>query len=225
MPYAISTLHTATFRQLAAATALLASATFTLGARADAPVASIEPRHRIAIDDGDPHAVYELRDQSNRLVDRCLYPCSLSAPRGEYSVIAVHGGSRDAVDVDLTSDAHVHGRSSSYVGVAVGVPVVLVSTAVSLIGAFVAAGGFGGCLGDCTPAEEQTARAQADQARPTGYAVLGLGLAGIFGGIVLISSSHGSSLEVVEHTSPIRSLSVTAAPAPGGGGVALTGRF
>lgn len=215
----------ASSRAIAGVAAVAIGAACT-GAHAQSLDARLEPRHRVAIDDADPHAVYELRDRSDRLVAQCLYPCSLSAPDGEYRVVAVHGGARDELEIGLDHDLRVRGRKASYVGVALGVPVVVAGAVTALAGVAVVALA-GSCIScdDDSTAQLKQAQADAGSARVVGAVVVALGVAGIVGGIALIGSSHGASLAIDERAPTIRSLSLSAAPTLGGGAFALTGSF
>jgi hypothetical protein len=182
------------------------------------------PRQRIRLEDSDPRARFELRDERGALF-RCVGSCELTAPEGRYHVLVTHGRSVDETDVMLSQPMTVRARKSSWVGVGLGVPMIVGGALAGLIGALVVTKA-GDCL-DCTDAEVQRAQASAPGNRRGGYLVIGAGVLAVAGGIYLITTSHGSSVsaEASEARASAKSFAVALVPNLGGASLSVAGSF
>jgi hypothetical protein len=193
-------------------------------APAPAAPAAERRRQRIRLEDSDAHAHFELRDENGGLYE-CVGSCDLTAPEGRYHVRVAHGRSVDEGELVLASPVTIRGRRSSYVGIGLGVPMIVGGVLAGLIGAFVA-DRAGNCL-DCTDAEAQRAKASAPGDRRGGYLVIGAGALAIAGGIYLITTSHGSSVtaEATADRTSRKSFAVGLVPSLGGASLAVAGSF
>jgi hypothetical protein len=154
------------------------------------------------------------------LIDTSAYPCTLSAPVGEYRVVACHGRKRRDVDVTLASDVTVEAHKASRTGMAVGIPLASAGLMVSVLVALSVS--LSAACYDCTTAQQQAQRA-ANGGSTGDYTALGVGLAAIAGGVVALTTIHGASLEIAPQRTGLASLSVAAAPTPTGGMLVLSG--
>ena len=216
-------------RMAVAALGLFGALGFAPDAHAETTDATPEPvterpRHRIHLEDSDAHALFELRDEQGGLF-RCVGSCEITAPEGRYHVRVAHGRTVDDTDLTLSQPMNVRGRTSSYVGVGLGVPMIVGGVLAGLIGTLVASLA-GDCL-DCSDAEMKRAQADAPGNRRGGYLVVAGGVLAIAGGIYLITTSHGSSVtaETTDDRTSTKSFSVALVPNPGGASLSVAGRF
>lgn len=207
--------------------------TFALGVAPNAHAEIVEApespsteraRQHVHLEDSDSNALFELRDERGGLL-RCIGRCELSVPEGRYHVRVAHGGSVDETDLVLLQPTTVRGRTSSYIGVGLGIPIILGGVITGLLGTL-EVGLAGDCM-DCTDAEYRNAQAKAPAQRRDGYLLVSGGVLAVVGGIYLITTSHGSSLTAENdgERTGAKSLSVAVLPNAGGASLALSGRF
>ncbi|MFI5298155.1 MAG: hypothetical protein ACHREM_08660 [Polyangiales bacterium] len=192
------------------------------------PSARAEPAapasYIVEIHDDETGGLYELHGLDGEVVDRCLYPCVLRAPAGEYRLVSIRGRRRRTLDLKHDHDESVTARKGDRTGLAVGIPIASLGLAFSFVVA-VSVSLRGQCMLECADQPTSTKPPPASWTVED-YTYLGVGLAGIATGVLLMTTlTHAASFKVDVPGSAISSLSMTAVPTPSGGVFALSGSF
>lgn len=175
------------------------------------------PRVQLELEDDDPAALVELRDERGTVL-RCIGRCELSAPLGRYHMRVAHGSSVDETDLTVESDARLRSRESTYGKLAIGAPLIVVGTITAATGALVAS---------WVAATYDRGSPERRNNQIGGGVALALGLAGVVGGIVLVSNAHGSLVrfETSERRAGKIAARLSVVPTTNGAGLSLTGSF
>jgi hypothetical protein len=175
--------------------------------------------------DDDPRARFELFDERGGITtwvgDR-----EFSARPGRYVVRVAHGGVLDETEFYVDGETNLRGRAESRVGRYVGIPVLVVGSIATVSGLLALLASSYPC-GDCAPSPsfQQAHDRNAQSLQTTGGIALFVGLTGVVTGILLIASSHGSSVEARAREMGTASVRFDVGATASGGGFSLSGTF